>query len=76
MFEHFPQEQLKVMFDEAHAALHKLLLGEKAVVVFVRDKRIEYNQTTVNDLVAYIRALEVAMGAVDRPLYKVASFDV
>lgn len=52
----------QAILDEAKAALHKLMLGQRPHSVMYDGRRIEFTQTTKGDLERYITRLETQLG--------------
>lgn len=46
------------MLAQAKSALHRLITGTKAVSVRYADRYVQYTETNINDLRAYIADLE------------------
>ena len=53
----------QAQLDEAKAALHSLLIGRQAVKITNRDgQAVEYQQSDIDSLKAYITTLETELG--------------
>ena len=51
------------MIDDATAAYHLLMTGEKVVKIQVNGRNVEYNQTSASDLIKYISDLKLLLNS-------------